>query len=169
MTAYSASMPAYKVYTQRANFRQTDLIAITVWIGLRNLQITVTSTLLDIIKVPDLAPKIASSLSTASISNLNTFGPDASRKTPWPLLHSSMFESIRLCGPATGPARIISSPHPVALASDPSVRLPPKQVATLSSYYSHRHAVNYGADAAVFRAARFVGHDPDIGSVRFIT
>lgn len=128
-----------------------------------------TSTLLDIINVPGLATKVASSLSGASVANLDTFGLDATKGTPWSFLRSGMFESIRLCGPATGPARIIASSHPVALASDPSVHLPPKQVATLSSFYSHRLPVNYGADAENYQAERFVEHDPDIGSTRFIT
>jgi hypothetical protein len=67
-----------------------------------------------------------------------------------------MFESIRLCGPITGPARIISSKHPVALA-------------TLRSYYTHRQCWAYGSDAASFNAQRFATADPDIGSTKFIT
>ncbi|KAJ5443567.1 Peroxidase [Penicillium daleae] len=110
--------------------RASDVIAIIVWIGLRNLQISVTSTLLDIINVPGLAIKVASSLSGASVANLDTFGLDATKGTP---------------GPSSA------------------------AVATLSSFYSHRLPVNYGADAENYQAERFVEHDPDIGSTRFIT
>lgn len=145
------------------------MVAITVWIGLRNLQITLTSTLLDMINEPGLLPKVASSLSGASIENLNSFGPESSKDTSWSLLRSAMFESIRLCGPATGPARIISATHDLPLASDPSVRLPPKQVATLSSFLSHRLPVNWGSTAKEYHVDRFLGNDPDIGSTKFIT
>lgn len=146
-----------------------DLMALNVWFGLRNLQITLTSTLLDMINEPGLVPKVASSLSGATVENLNTFKLDSSKDTSWALLRSAMFESIRLCGPAVGPARIISAQHDVALASDPSVRLPPRQVATLSSFLSHRLSVNWGPDAAEYRAERFLSHDPDVGSSKFIT
>lgn len=146
--------------------RASDLVAITVWIGLRNLQITLLSTLVDINDVPGLADQITASL-PADLSTLDTFtGTD---QTAWAPLRSAMFESIRLCGPATGPARILSAPHDVALASDAQVRLPPGEVATLSSFYSHRMAENYGADAKEYRADRFVARGPDIGQKRFIT
>ena len=146
-----------------------DLVTISVWIGLRNLQITVASTLLDMINVPGLAPKIAASLPDATVDNLNTFGPDAGKGTPWVLLRSAMFESIRLCGPATGLARIISTVHDLPLASDPSIRLPSGQLATLSAFYSHRLAVNWGKDAASYHPERFSKHDPDVGAKEFIT
>lgn len=150
--------------------RASDLVAITVWIGLRNLQITLLSTLLDIVDVPGLADKINASLATgasANLSNLDTFtGTD---HTSWAALRSAMFESIRLCGPATGPARIISAEHDVSLASDPKIRLPPGEVATLSSFYSHRMPENYGSDAKDYRADRFLKKGPDIGQKRFIT
>ena len=149
--------------------RAADLVTISVWIGLRNLQITVLSTLLDIINVPNLASQVTKSLAGATVADLSTFGPDATKKSAWSMLRSSMFESIRLCGPITGPARIVSSRRPVLLASDPSVHLPPNQVATLSPYYSHRQAWAYGADAAAFKADRFVAGDPDVGSTKFIT
>jgi len=146
-----------------------DLVTLTVWIGLRNLQINVLSTLLDIINAPGLASSITESLAGAKVADLNTFDTHSSQGTAWSKLRASMFESIRLCGPITGPARIISSKHPLALASDPSVHLPTKQVATLSSYYTHRQAWAYGPDAASFKAERFAAGGPDIGSTKFIT
>ena len=148
--------------------RASDLVTISVWIGLRYLQIVVASTLLDIITTPGLAKEVRQSSAEATVAQLDTFGKDLSRNTPWSLLRSSMFESIRLCGPITGPARIICSEKPLALASDPSVHLPPGQVATLSSYYSHRASFNY-EDAETYKPKTFVSHDPDIGSTRFIT
>jgi cytochrome P450 len=148
--------------------RASDLVTISVWIGLRNLQSLVTSTLLDIVYTPGLAEKLRSSLTKATVSQLNTFDTDATKGTPWSLLRSSMFESLRLCGPITGPARIISSTEPLALASDPSLNLPPKEIASLSAYYSHRQPFNY-EEATVFKPDRFVSHDPEIGSSRFIS
>ncbi|KAF5497051.1 Peroxidase [Colletotrichum siamense] len=153
--------------------RAADLVTITVWFGLRNLQITLLSTLLDMIDVPGLADQINLSLSRptrgvrADLSTLNTFTRTDS--SAWALLRAAMFESIRLCGPASGPARIISSPHDLALASDPSVKLPPGQVATLSSFYSHRMPENYGPDAKQYNPQRFLTSGPDIGSKEFIT
>jgi cytochrome P450 len=149
--------------------RASDLVVITVWIGLRNLQSTVTSTLLDINNTPYLAPKILSSLSTAVVSNLDTFTPtSASHPSPWALLRSAMFESIRLCGTITGPARIVAAKHPLPLASNPAMHLPPGQIATLSSWYTHRQSFNY-ANATEYQYDRFVKQDPDIGSTSWIT
>ena len=78
--------------------------------------------------VPNLARKIVSSPSGATVANLNPFGPDATRNTPWVLPRSSMFLYLCVCDPVTDPAQVLASPHPLALASDPSVHLPPKQV-----------------------------------------
>lgn len=153
--------------------RAADLVTIVVRIGLRSLQITLLSTLLDIIDVPGLADQINSSLTRpakdakADLSTLNTFTRTDS--SPWALLRAAMFESTRLCGPASGPARIITSPYDLALASDPSVKLPPGQVATLSSFYSHRMPENYGSDAKQYNPQRFLTSGPNIGSKEFIT
>lgn len=48
------------------------------------------------------------------------------------------------------------------------MKLPPKQAATLSPYYTHRQTINYGTDAAEYRADRFIKQDPDIGATSFI-
>jgi len=149
--------------------RASDLVVITVWIGLRNLQSTVASTLLDINNTPDLSSKILRSLSKAVVSNLDTFTPtSASRPSPWALLRSAMFESIRLCGTITGPARIVAAKHPLPLASNPAMHLPPSQIATLSSWYTHRQEFNY-ANATEYQHDRFVEQDPNIGSTSWIT
>ncbi|OAA66830.1 heme peroxidase [Niveomyces insectorum RCEF 264] len=166
--------------------RASDLIAISVWIGLRNLQVSVTSTLLDIINEPGLADRVTASLAGATVDNLDTFSFADSQAggsgdnnhdnagggtagTPWALLRSAVLESIRLCGTATGPARIVANQaRPLALRSDPAVRLPPGKVATLSTYYTHRQPSSFGADAAVYRADRFVASSPALGSVRNI-
>lgn len=133
-----------------------DLVVITVWIGLRNLQSTVASTLLDINNTPRLSSKILSSLSTAVVSNLDTFTPtSASHPSPWALLRSAMFESIRLCGTITGPARIVAAKHPLPLTSNPAMHLPPSQIATLSSWYTHRQEFNY-PNATEYQHDRFV-------------
>lgn len=121
------------------------------------------------INEPGLLPKLASSLAGASIESLDTIRPESSENASWSLLRSAMFESMRLCGPASGLARIISAAYDLPLASDPSVRLPSKQVATLSSFLSHRLSINWGSTAKEYRAGRFLGNDPDIGSTKFIT
>ncbi|CAK7237327.1 hypothetical protein SCUCBS95973_009922 [Sporothrix curviconia] len=198
----------------------SNLVAISVWIGLRNLQVSVTSTLLDMINVPGLADRVADSLKSATLNTLDTFsfaplstanganGASSAKGTngkasngksngssngsanghagslgipsipgsgggtagsPWALLRSAVLESIRLCGTATGPARIIAATKPLPLRSDPTVRLPPGKVATLSTYYTHRQTSSFGPDAAQYRADRFVDSSPGIGSVRNIS
>ncbi|CAK7199907.1 hypothetical protein SEUCBS139899_002594 [Sporothrix eucalyptigena] len=187
----------------------SNLVAISVWIGLRNLQVSVTSTLLDMINVPGLADRVSDSLLDATLDTLDTFsfakaptangtnGKSNSKAngkgkgksngtangsasdpgapgggtagTPWALLRSAVLESIRLCGTATGPARIIASTHPLPLRSDPKVHLPPGKVATLSSYYTNRQTSSFGPDAAQYRADRFVDNSPAVGSVRNIS
>ncbi|EPE06557.1 animal heme peroxidase superfamily [Ophiostoma piceae UAMH 11346] len=119
--------------------RASDLIAISVWFGLRNLQVSVTSALLDIINEPGVADTITASLAGATLDSLDTFQYQTSAKTdvlneksavggldtkgvapcgggtagsPWALLRSATLESIRLCGTITGPARMITSPNP---------------------------------------------------------
>jgi cytochrome P450 len=146
------------------NQRVADLVAIVVWGGLVNLQANFTSTLLDILNEPGLQNTILSSLKSASPSNLNTF---SSSNPQWKVLRSAMFESIRLSGPITGPARILLSSVP--LASDPSLTLPKGKVATLSAYYTHRQPSNWGPTAASYDSSRFVQQDPPIGEPSFVT
>ena len=105
-----------------------------MWFGLRNLQVSVTSTLLDIINEPGVADTMAASLASATLDSLDTFSYQATKKannvddekktaawaprgggtagSPWALLRSATIESIRLCGTITGPARMITSPSP---------------------------------------------------------
>ncbi|KJR82079.1 uncharacterized protein SPSK_02952 [Sporothrix schenckii 1099-18] len=169
----------------------SNLVAISVWIGLRNLQVSVTSTLLDLINEPGLADQVAASVKDASLDTLDTFSfaakaanSKANGKTngsasatsgggtsgaPWALLRSAVLESIRLCGTITGPARIIAATKALPLRSDPAVRLPPGKVATLSTWYTHRQTASFGPDAAQYRADRFVDSSPAIGSVRNIS
>jgi peroxidase len=146
------------------NQRVADLVTIVVWGGLVNLQANFTSTLLDILNEPGLQNTILTSLKSASSSNLNTF---SSSNPQWKVLRSAMFESIRLSGPITGPARILLSSVP--LASDPSLTLPKGKVATLSAYYTHRQASNWGATAASYDSSRFIQQDPPIGEPSFVT
>ncbi|TKW49397.1 hypothetical protein CTA1_10812 [Colletotrichum tanaceti] len=146
--------------------RAADLVTITVWIGMHHLQITLLSTLLDMIDVPELADQINSPLSgpsrgvEADLSTLNTCTRTDS--SPWALLRAAMFESIRLCGPASGLARIISCPRDLALASEPSVKLNP------GSFYSYRMPEKYGPDAKQYNLQRFLTSVPDISSKEFI-
>ena len=78
-----------------------------------------------------------------------------------------MFESIRLCGPITGPARICVTD--ISLPSDPSLRLPKNEVATLSAYYTHRQPSAWGPSASTYNAERFAKADPPIGEPNFVT
>lgn len=48
------------------------------------------------------------------------------------------------------------------------MHLPSKQIATLSSYYTHRQEFNY-KNATRYQYDRFVKHDPDIGSTSWVT
>ena len=79
-----------------------------------------------------------------------------------------MIESIRLCGSITGPARLITAAQ-INLASDPSLHLSKGDIATLSTYYTHRSLTAWGPDAASYKADRFIDSDPPIGSPRFIS
>ncbi len=134
-----------------------------VWGGLVNLQSTFSSTILDIINQPGLQESILASLSASTNSSLDAFQPSPE----WSLLRSATFESIRLSGPITGPARICL--ETVALRSDPNLSLPKGQAATLSSYYTHRQTSAWGPDADRYNHQRFVKGDPPIGEPNFVT
>jgi peroxidase len=148
-------------------------VTIVVWGGLTNLQATFTSLVMDIINAP-AATRTALTKDLASLdpASLSTFVKSAQPdpKNPWTPLRAAMFESIRLCGPITGPARICLEDVTLP-SSSPSDRqtLPKAQVATLSAYYTHRSPSVYGDDAAKWDPARFLESDPEIGSVKFIT
>ncbi|KAF8540450.1 cytochrome P450 [Trichophaea hybrida] len=145
--------------------RAADLVAVIVFGGLTNLQSTFSSTVLDILNIPSLQSTLLPSLSQASASNINVFSPPP-QSSPWSPLRAAMFESIRLCGPITGPARIIASP--TTLSSDPKLHLPKGQAATLSSFYTHRDPEMWGANAACYKYDRFVEGDPPIGMPEYI-
>ncbi|KAH6980144.1 heme peroxidase [Fusarium venenatum] len=146
--------------------RVADLIAIIVWGGLVNLQATFSSTLLDIINEPDGQSKLLPTLQCANVAELDTFR-SWEIESPWNSLRSAMFESIRLSGPITGPARIVLEKVP--LASQPSIKLPSRSVATLSAYSTHRDTAAWGEDAATYRPARFIQKAPPVGQPEFIT
>ncbi|TAQ91302.1 hypothetical protein B7494_g374 [Chlorociboria aeruginascens] len=149
--------------------RASDLVVIAVWIGLRNLACSMTSTLLDINNVPGLGTEIYNSLKKATISNLDTFSPSTrSKHSPWARLRAAMFESIRLCGTVTGPARIVSAKGEVCLASSSKTKIPEGQIATLSSYWTHRDESIY-ENALDWDPHRFLHKDPAIGSPSYIT
>jgi cytochrome P450 len=78
-----------------------------------------------------------------------------------------MFESIRLSGPITGPARIVL--EDTHLPSQPSFRIPKGKVATLSAYTIHRDTAVWGSDAAAYRPNRFMAKAPPIGEPEFVT
>lgn len=145
--------------------RAADLIAIVVWGGLVNLQSTFSSTLLDIINDPTGQSSVVPTLTSATPSNLDTFSPGSA--SPWSTLRSAMFESIRLSGPITGPARIIL--EDMHLPSQPSLRIPKGKVATLSAYTIHRDPEVWGSDAAAYRPTRFMTKAPPIGEPEFVT
>ena len=106
---------------------------------------------------------ILSSLEDATTSNLDTFHPSS---PSWSLLRSATFESIRLAGTVTGPARICQ--ETVRLRSDPNLSLPKGQAATLSAYYIHRQRGAWGEDADKYNHQRFVKGDPDVGEANFV-
>ncbi|PNY19822.1 Uncharacterized protein TCAP_07465, partial [Tolypocladium capitatum] len=145
--------------------RAADLIAIIVWGGLVNLQSTFSSTLLDIINNPAGQSTLLPTLELATPSNLDTFSPSA--PSPWSSLRSAMFESIRLSGPITGPARIVT--EDVHLPSQPSFRIPKGKVATLSAYTTHRDTSVWGHDAAEYQPGRFLTSPLPIGEPEFVT
>ena len=134
-----------------------------------------TSLVMDIISAPsetrNMLVKDIASLDTASLSTFpGSSHPDPTN--PWTALRAAMFESIRLSGPITGPARICLEDLPLPSSSSSLTDrqiLPKSQVATLSSYYIHRSPSVYGADAAKWDPVRFLNSDPEIGSVKFVT
>lgn len=163
-----------------------------------NLQSTFSASFLDIISTPSSSPSsphatlqthLASHLRAhgATPSNLNAFRATA----PWAPLRSAVFESIRLAGPATGPARMVvaagggkkagdGDEGEVALKSDPARRLPAGAVVTLSSMLTQRSIAAWGADAERYRWDRFLAGagatttetttdgDPPIGSASWV-
>ena len=150
--------------TNGLTYHTVDLVAVVVCVGLLNLQYTFRSTILDIINQPGLQDLVKPSLSQATTSNIEAFEPKSSE---WRLLRSATFESIRLTGPITGPARICLENVP--LRSDPDQSLPKGQVATLSAYHTHRQPWAWGNDADRYNHRRFEGTDPPIGEPSFIS
>lgn len=140
----------------------SDMVGIVVWGGLTNLQATLASTFLDIINQPGLQDSVLGSLCGATLDNLSQ-----DRTVPWATLRSASFESLRLSGPATGPAR--NTLKNVVLPSEPSKHVPSGQAVALSSYYLHRQPSAWGPDATAYRADRFARADPDIGSANFVS
>jgi peroxidase len=142
--------------------RIADLIMIVVWSGLTNLQSTLSSTAWDIINVPGLQ---------ATLDPRNRADPNnlivLERQEAWQTLRSAMFESIRLCGPVTGPARVVTEDY--TLPSEPGMIIPKRQVITLSSYYAHRQESTWGKSAKNYDSKRFIKEDPPIGSSRYVS
>jgi peroxidase len=148
-------------------------VTIIVWAGLTNLQATFTSLIMDIINAPaETRIALTKDLTLLDPASLSTFpkSPQPDPKNTWTPLRAAMFESIRLSGPITGPARICLE-DVILPSSSPSDRqmLPKSQVATLSAYHTNRSPSVYGDDAAKWDPTRFLKSDPEIGSVKFIT
>ncbi|SJL02260.1 uncharacterized protein ARMOST_05586 [Armillaria ostoyae] len=139
-----------------------DMLAVVVFGGLTNLQATMSSTFLDIINQPGLQERILNSLGGAAIGDLSS-----NRSSSWASLRSAAFESLRLSGPVTGPARAVMEDVP--LPSEPSRRLPKGQAIALTAYYHHRQPSAWGVDAEEYRWDRFIKEDPPIGSDKFVS
>ncbi|EJD54239.1 cytochrome P450 [Auricularia subglabra TFB-10046 SS5] len=140
----------------------SDLVGFLVWAGLTNLHATLSSTVLDIINQPGLQERMRGALAGATLETLSQ-----DRTASWAVLRSAAFESLRLSGPATGPAR--NAVKDFALPTEPGKHIPAGQAVALSAYALHRQPRVWGPDAAVYRADRFAQTDPDIGSVDFIS
>ncbi|EEH35462.2 hypothetical protein PAAG_06509 [Paracoccidioides lutzii Pb01] len=175
------------------NERAADLVVILVWGGLTNLQATFPSLIMDIINDPNATRALADTCSLLDPARLSVFDelPRPDPTNPWTPLRAAMFESIRLSGPVTGPARFIlkdaqlpssmpyktspqetepePEPEPEPAPTAKPQKLPQGQVATLSAYYTHRSPAVYGPDAAKWVPNRFLRSNPDIGSPRFIS
>jgi len=132
------------------------------WVGLTNLQATFSSSAWDIINTTGLQQNLdrGKKANPADLSILE-------RQEPWSAIRSAVFESIRLCGPVTGPARIVKENY--SLPSELKLSVPKSQVITLSSYYRHRQQSVWGNDAASYNPQRFATEDPPIGTDRYIT
>ncbi|CCL99225.1 uncharacterized protein FIBRA_01240 [Fibroporia radiculosa] len=140
----------------------SDMLGLLVWIGLTNLQASLTSTFFDIVNQSGLQGHVVRSLSDATLRNLSM-----DRTEPWKVLRGAVFESIRLSGPATGPAR--TALQPFQLPSEPGRYIPRGQAGSLSAYYRHRETSAWGEDAPFYKADRFIEQDPPIGSDRFVS
>ena len=156
-----------------------DLVVITVYAGLTTMQTNFTSLVMDIINAPKPEKDdLTSNLDSLTLESLDilpkTSKPDP--HNPWTPLRAAMFESIRLCGTITGPARLLeedvvlpsSIGNPAHGRSRPQT-LPKSQVATLSAYYTHRSPAAYGEDAEQWNPKRFSTEDPDIGGPKFVS
>lgn len=135
---------------------------------------------MDIINDPEARKSLTDGLASLDLCDLSVFKEGHTDPTnPWTPLRAAMFESIRLSGPITGPARLIlqdamlpsSTPAAAgnkAASSSKPQKLPAKQVATLSAYYTHRDPDAYDkADKWV--PGRFQKSNPDIGSPSYIS
>ncbi|CCL99231.1 uncharacterized protein FIBRA_01246 [Fibroporia radiculosa] len=142
--------------------KASDMLSLLAWMGLTNLQASLTSTFFDIVNRPGFQYRILASLGGASLKSLSM-----ARTEQWKYLRSATLESIRLSGPATGPARTVLQAF--QLPSEPGIYIPKGQAVSLSAYYHHREPSAWGKDAGLYDPDRFVEQDPPIGSDRFIS
>jgi peroxidase len=140
----------------------SDMVAILVFVGLTNLQATLSSCVLDIINRNGFQSHIIASLAHANENNISS-----QRNQPWQTLRSAALESIRLSGPATGPARQLKKSW--RYPSSASLSIPAGKAVALSAWYRHREAVDFGGDAAEYKPDRFMTSDPTIGGNQFIS
>lgn len=134
--------------------------------GLINLRATFSSTFMDITNHSGLQDTIVASLAGSTTQDIQVQNSSIS-SSKWSLLRSAMFESIRLVGSTTGPARMITKT--ISLPSQPSLKLPEGQVVSLSAFYVHRQPTVWGPTANEYRFDRFAEQDPPIGTTRYIS
>lgn len=155
-------------------------MVIIVWGGLTNLQATFTSLVMDIINDPEARQSLTAGLASIDPNDLSVFdeGSATNPTNPWTPLRAAMFESIRLSGPIVGPARLVLKDavlpsstvagNGAASSNAKPQKLPAKQVATLSAYYTHRDPAAY-PEADKWVPSRFQNSNPDIGSPTYIS
>lgn len=131
---------------------------------------------MDIVNAPaDIRSSLTKSLPSLDVATLNTFTqlPVPDPKDPWTTLRAVMFESIRLSGPITGPARIclenVNLPSSTSTSAQEPQSIPKGQVVTLSAYWTHRSTDIYGDQAKNWLPSRFLHENPKIGSPSYVT
>ena len=173
----------FSIFTLLTTNGYIDLVVITVWLGLANLQATLTSLVMDIVNMPmastERAKLFSVSTELSSPDLISATFPVSSRpdpRNPWTYLRSAMFESIRLCGQIMGPSRKCEEDIilPSSLPADGSSKsfpqtIPKDAAATLSAYYINRSEAFYGPSASTWDPARFQESDPAIGTHKYVS
>jgi len=136
--------------TDEGNKRVSHLLNIIVFAGLNNTFFGLQHSFFDIVTQKGLLDDFYRRSKDLKLTDIN----NPIDSNPWNFLKSSILESLRMAGMATGPSRICAAP--VRLVTDPRVIIPQNDVLTCSAVLTHY-------DSKVFPQANSFTHE------RFLT